>query len=402
MPPSAKTVSKLLGLLYEASASPADWPVFLDALGKECQAASAAFVLRNPEGLCKFEVTPGFDASSHRSYAEYFCQHDVLLERFMEASKLHGGWIGTSQTVMTDAEYHRSVVFNEFAKPLGHVHQIGATLEGLDGGLEGGVTLHRGAQSEPFGRGAAMLLTMLAPHLKRATNTHHALSSARSQTAGLRQSVEALDLAILSLDRTGRVVRMSAAAQAILDLQRGICVEDGFLRAMIPWEQTHLAAMIAGAVATGAGRTEDFAVPCATHRAPQAGNDTLWTGSPGGALVISRIPPSRPLRVVVSPFRSGEVLLQDRPAALVFLSDPDIRPASRASVLSALYRLTPTECRLVDLLTEGSDLATAAERMRMTSETGRFHLKMIFRKTGARRQSELMRLVLGLPGGWAS
>jgi DNA-binding CsgD family transcriptional regulator len=34
----------------------------------------------------------------------------------------------------------------------------------------------------------------------------------------------------------------------------------------------------------------------------------------------------------------------------------------------------------------------------ITLETARFHLKRVLTKTGARRQSELMRLMLSLPG----
>jgi DNA-binding CsgD family transcriptional regulator len=102
--------------------------------------------------------------------------------------------------------------------------------------------------------------------------------------------------------------------------------------------------------------------------------------------------------VVVTPFGSSEILLDERPAALVFISDPDAKPTSRAVVLRALYGLTPTECRLIDYLVQGHEVASAADLMRITVETARFHLKAIFRKTGTARQSHLIRLVLELPG----
>jgi DNA-binding CsgD family transcriptional regulator len=85
---------------------------------------------------------------------------------------------------------------------------------------------------------------------------------------------------------------------------------------------------------------------------------------------------------------------------MVFLNDPDAQPASRASILRSLYGLTPVEARLADLLAQGCELAAAAERMNMATGTARFHLKAIFRKTGAARQSELVRMVAGLPGEW--
>ena len=115
-------------------------------------------------------------------------------------------------------------------------------------------------------------------------------------------------------------------------------------------------------------------------------------------MLITRRPPKRPLQLVVTPFHSSEVFLDDHPVALVFLADPDAHPASRTTILRALYGLTPTEARLADLLAAGNDVASAAAILRMTTQTGRFHLKAVFRKIGASRQLELIRLVLGLPG----
>ena len=85
------------------------------------------------------------------------------------------------------------------------------------------------------------------------------------------------------------------------------------------------------------------------------------------------------------------------PCALVFLLDPEALPASRALALASLYRLTPAECRLTDLLLQGLAVAEAAPRMCITAGTARFMLKTILAKTGTHRQSELMRSLLSLP-----
>jgi DNA-binding CsgD family transcriptional regulator/PAS domain-containing protein len=327
----------------------------------------------------------------------HFHEHDVVLNRFVAARRLHGEWIGTRHSVMPEQDYYQTYIYNEFTKPQGKLHLCAAALGGLDGALEGGLGMMRAHSDKPYGKETVALMTMLTPHLKQALNTHRALGQARNQNDELQQSVEALDTAVVSLDETGRVVRMSTAAQAILDLRGGIALEGGFLRVSVAAEQSHLEAMIAGAIATGTGQGEEFAVKRTTNTAPQAGSDPLWTPSPGGAIVISRRPPSRPLRVVVTPFHSNELLLGDQPAALVFFSDPDARTGSRASVLCGLYRLTPTECRLAGLLSDGCELISAAGQLKMTVATARFHLKSIFRKTGVSRQAELVRLVMGLP-----
>ena len=86
------------------------------------------------------------------------------------------------------------------------------------------------------------------------------------------------------------------------------------------------------------------------------------------------------------------------PCALVFASDPLASPKSRAAFMRMLYRLTPVESRLADLLLEGLEVRRIADRLGITIQTARFHLKRVLAKTGTRRQTELMRLMLSLPG----
>ena len=105
------------------------------------------------------------------------------------------------------------------------------------------------------------------------------------------------------------------------------------------------------------------------------------------------------MQVSVVPFHSSQMLFDAFPCALVFVTDPDRQSASRASILSNLYQLTPAECRLADLLLQGRDLAEAATSMRITRGTARFMLKSVFRKTDTHRQSELTRFLLCLPNG---
>ena len=115
-------------------------------------------------------------------------------------------------------------------------------------------------------------------------------------------------------------------------------------------------------------------------------------------MLVSRRPPKRPLQVVVSPFRSAEILLEDRPCAVLLMSDPEDRSVSRAGLLRSLYRLSPMEGRVADLLVTGVSVAGIAEQLAIGTQTVRFYLKSIFRKTGTGRQSDLVRLVMGLPG----
>lgn len=60
------------------------------------------------------------------------------------------------------------------------------------------------------------------------------------------------------------------------------------------------------------------------------------------------------------------------------------------------FALTAAEAKLCALLARGMSLYEAAERLCVTRETARDRLKTIFQKTGAKRQSELLALILRL------
>lgn len=118
----------------------------------------------------------------------------------------------------------------------------------------------------------------------------------------------------------------------------------------------------------------------------------------GGALNISRREMQQPLHVTVLPVPESRWSMVAIPSALVFVCDPTARPKSRAAFMKMMYGLTPAESRLADLLLQGLEVREIADRLGITIETARFHLKRVLAKTGTRRQTELMRLMLSLPG----
>ena len=74
------------------------------------------------------------------------------------------------------------------------------------------------------------------------------------------------------------------------------------------------------------------------------------------------------------------------------------RHSSRVDLLRNLYRLTPTEARIADLIGQGKEIRDTALILGKTLEIARFHVKRVLAKTGTHRQAELVKLVLALPG----
>ena len=396
MNPSTETISRLLGRLYEAAAAPEHWQDFLIDLSETSSADKAYFHMFDSQHRCDLSIQHGFDDSAIADYTQYFVGRDLILDRFLQARQQHGEWIGGSESVLGKQEQRQSEIFNDFMQPNGSAYHCAAALEDPHSGIVG-LSMMRGEAPGAFPEETIALLAILTPHVKRAIHIHQTLQHARSENAVLRCSVDAVSLAMIAVDNEGRVLNATTTANLILNARDGLEIFDRHLRAAAYAEQSRLSALLAGAAATGSGRGFAHATQTCGATAPQARASALWTPSSGGAILISRRAPKRPLQVLIAPFRSSEVFLDERPSALVFLSDPDSIPASRTAVLRALYGLSPSECKLADLIAAGIDLSTVANQLRLKIETARFHLKSVFRKTGTHRQSDLVRLVLSIP-----
>ena len=81
-------------------------------------------------------------------------------------------------------------------------------------------------------------------------------------------------------------------------------------------------------------------------------------------------------------------------AALVMIVDAALPVEATELELGQLYGFTSTEAQLANLLMEGMALEDCGDELGIRRTTVRMHLRNIFAKTGARRQGELVALLL--------
>jgi DNA-binding CsgD family transcriptional regulator len=86
-----------------------------------------------------------------------------------------------------------------------------------------------------------------------------------------------------------------------------------------------------------------------------------------------------------------------RPVAMLIFYHPASAPSIDASLLYAVFGLTPAECRIATLLAEGMSLKQIAQAQGTQHDTVRKQLRSIYQKTSTNRQPELIRLLLHLP-----
>jgi DNA-binding CsgD family transcriptional regulator len=126
----------------------------------------------------------------------------------------------------------------------------------------------------------------------------------------------------------------------------------------------------------------------------------------GGLVLLPRAWPLRPLMVTVTPLAprqlSGSIVPGlPQAAALLLIHDPDRAVAMPPERLVRVYGLTPAEAKLAAALAGGASLGAYADNARITIGTARWYLKQVLAKTGAHRQSDLVRQVVMTAGAAA-
>jgi DNA-binding CsgD family transcriptional regulator/PAS domain-containing protein len=191
----------------------------------------------------------------------------------------------------------------------------------------------------------------------------------------LETALDLNDMGVLLLDRAGDILFANEAARAMLDKGEGLRRHRSSFRA------TDLSDSLRLQVALD--HVMNFT---GTQPARRDGSQTT-------PLVALQRGDGAPLMLSVMPTNRAPTEPSDA-AAIVFVIDPVIDIDRMILPLCALYRLTPVECELLQLMVKGTTIAAASEMLRLKEQTARGYLKQIFVKTGTNRQSELMRLML--------
>jgi DNA-binding CsgD family transcriptional regulator len=128
-----------------------------------------------------------------------------------------------------------------------------------------------------------------------------------------------------------------------------------------------------------------------------------------GTLRVPRPAPALPLTIVALPLRdlqrgpvAAGISAGGEPAALLLISDPELRQAARREDLIQRFGLTRAEADFALEIVKGDGKRAAAARRGISYATARTHLSRIFEKTGTRRQAELVHRLLAIERGAAN
>jgi DNA-binding CsgD family transcriptional regulator len=297
--------------------------------------------------------------SSETYFRERWSARD---ERFRCWSKMMQRGVADDFDFIGPDEMRRHPYYQEFLLP--HGLQYFAAVKMAAGDDSWALSIQRSPQQGPFSPSEMRKLASLSKKLAGATAMARAFGFASANVA-----IEALELsksAVALLNRNGELLRLNRAAEGLLS--------------------SELRVVKKRIVAHDARTTEAL---------DRALNLLLWASS-GAAMLQPVAMPRRGKRPILAyPIKLPTIsanIFADCQALLVFV-DLEHRPRPPQESLCASFALTPAEARLATRISSGDNLETVADSLCVSKETARQQLAAVFRKTGVRRQAELVGLL---------
>ena len=257
-----------------------------------------------------------------------------------------------------------------------YVHMMGLCIEGPKQ-TTGGLFVYRMPDQEDFKVSDKKFLMKLRPHIETAMmimiNSWRSTYTAKT----LGEATSSLDVAVLILDGSGRVIETTSAAEDILDQKQHIKLTGQRLDFFSSDKQKKFDQAVNNAIIWR--RELSGPKPLDVMRFSDTG------GSAIGVLVQAITPPSMtiPHSVVVAPH------------VIVYINDlAKPRPALEHQLIVRLFNLSTREALLTTLLTDGHTLNEAAKIMGITQATARTYLQHVYEKVGVNRQQDLVQRVM--------
>ncbi|WP_341643920.1 helix-turn-helix transcriptional regulator [Thauera sp. SDU_THAU2] len=359
----------IVSALYDASLDSRRWGEALEQFRVLFQANYSTLILRSPEeGNLGMMIAVGVEGGDKVTYLPY--GHSMTPFANQPADKVF-----LVQDLMTEAEWRRTAYYQHWCEPVDVFHVMGADISTPDSGKLR-FRLTRAESAPRFSDLDRSRCEALLPHLRRALHIHNLLDRSESLGSLYSQAIGRLSVGTIVLDDSGRVLEQNLIARELLEASDGLKLVGGRLEASYPSDNRELQSLIRNAFV----------------RQRPGGGDALMAAS---AMSVSRPSGQVSLGVVVEPVPSQEWAEgKGQPSVLVYIRDATGKSLASTAAAKQLFNLTPAETALAMELANGLSLEEAAEALNIRRNTARAHLRSIFSKTGVRRQTELVRIML--------
>jgi DNA-binding CsgD family transcriptional regulator/PAS domain-containing protein len=372
-----KRLSALIGGIYDAALDPTRRIEVLDQIADFAGGDSAGLLLKHPPGTSEnLYCYVGADRAILSAYSECYPNFDPTADPQANTARQV---VSTADLVPYD-EFRRGRFYREWARPHGWADIASAMIEKTATCCTFlSVVRHEasGMVDDEMRRRIALVI----PHVRRALLIGKALELKEAEAACYSDILDRFSAGMILVDAKGRIVHCNVAGHAILGAA-------DFLRAA--------GGRLVAANAEINEALREIAV------AAEAGDAAL--GVKGVALPLTAHDGERYFAHVL-PLTSGarrRAGLAYNAVAALFVCKATLEGFSPPDVISKMYKLTPTELRVLLAIVDVGGVPEVAAALGVAVTTIKTHLSRLFEKTGVTRQADLVKLVAGFATPLAS
>jgi DNA-binding CsgD family transcriptional regulator/PAS domain-containing protein len=367
---TARAYSELLATLHSTPLDPAHWERFLQQVCTYTDSVHGFFTCSssNVGTQVMGHGGSGDMAGAQRLYNKSYYNTDPFRLAVLQSTRL--GIIDGDELV-SDAELLQSPFYKKVLEPSGLRYLTIMSMSATPRRMEA-VSVWRGPEQGRMDEEKREFLRCLMPHVQIALDVRQRLRNSERLAQSVQTLLDRTWSAAFLVTRQGRVLHFNQPARDVLAASVGVEIRKGRLCASERLDDAQLQALLQ----------------------PQRGDRRL---AKGGAMRLHRRDGSgRPLHVIATPIATSELAVETN-AMMVLMTDPDAQICYSDSVLKGLYGLTHAETEVANAYLTGYTSEEVALLRGVSLSTVRSQLKVLLQKTGTRRQSDLLRLLMTLP-----
>jgi DNA-binding CsgD family transcriptional regulator len=369
-PRDDEILTRLIGHVYDAALDAALWPGALARIGEFVGGRAGGILSKNSVSKAS---TPHYHFGVDRYYVQIYSETHSKFDPVSTLPFFDIEQIVSLPELVPYDEFCEGRFFTEWMRPQGLVDAANSVLEKSVLSCSF-LTILRDEARGIVDDEMRWRMALVVPHVRRAVLIGQVIDLKQAEAATFADMLDGLSAGMFLIAADGRIVHANAAGHGMLsagNCLRSIC---GRLVTCDNQVDKILHETFAAANNGDAGiGVKGIAVPLTAH------NDERYVAH-------------------VLPLTSGTRRSAGRAytaTAAMFVRKAVLEGPSASEVIGRMYKLTPTELRVLLGIVEVGGIPEVAAALGVADSTIKTHVGRLFEKTGASRQADLVKLVAG-------
>lgn len=360
---------QLAGLIYDAVLKPDLWNTVLERASGFVGGMGASIFRQDViRKVGNAYYTWGMDLDYEKLYFKEYIHINPLLPAMLTVDV---GQVSSNSAQLVHSEFLQTRFYREWAKPQGLIDNVFSILE-RSATSAAGFVVFRNEKDGLADAKAYELLASLVPHLRRAVLIGNVIEHRTTEAELFSDLLDHVRAGVFVVDASGIISYSNRAANEIVRAGDYLRVVGGKLSA----RQQEANQLLQEAFR--ASRDGDAAISNRSVAIPLMAAD-------GTRHLAHLLPLTRRRAAGIDPGATAAVFVQK--AAIELPNPPE--------VIASAFQLTKTELRVLLALLQLGGGPEIAEALGVSNGTVKTHLRNLFRKTGTKHQTDLVRLVAG-------